>query len=162
MVFPGSEPAIVIRLRVNGRAHEVDVDPQMPLLWVLRDELGLTGTKYGCGIAVCGACTVLIDGRATRSCAVTIGDLAGDVTTVEGVSTSDDLHPVQEEWIHHQVAQCGYCQPGQLMSAIALLEHTRSPSPDDIDLALSRNLCRCGTYGRIRQAIQAAAARRKP
>ena len=162
MVSPDKEPAAVIRLNVNGRTHDVDVDPQMPLLWVLRDELGLTGTKYGCGIAACGACTVLVDGRAVRSCAITIGDLAGDVTTIEGVGTPEEPHIAQEEWIRHQVAQCGYCQPGQLMSAIALLDQNGSPSPDDIDRALSQNLCRCGTYVRIRRAIQAAATRLKP
>ncbi len=149
----------MIRLTVNGREHRVDVDPEMPLLWVLRDELGLTGTKYGCGISMCGACTVLVDGRAVRACAVRLGDLSGEVTTIEGVGTPGDLHVAQEEWIQHQVAQCGYCQPGQIMAAVSLLAQNSAPSDADIDQALDQNLCRCGTYGRIRQAIRSAAER---
>ena len=151
----------MIRLTVNGREHRVDVDPQMPLLWVLRDELGLTGTKYGCGIGLCGSCTVLVDGQATRSCAIPVGDLVGAVITIEGVGAPGDLHVAQEEWIRHQVAQCGYCQSGQIMAAVALLAQTSSPSDAEIDDALSQNLCRCGTYGRIRQAVRSAAERLK-
>lgn len=146
-------------MTVNGTEHHVDVDPKMPLLWVLRDELGLPGTKYGCGIAMCGACTVLVDGKATRSCAVEVGTLVGAVTTIEGVSPPEDLHVAQEEWIRHQVAQCGYCQSGQIMTAVALLAHTDSPSDADVDNAFSRHLCRCGTYARIRQAMKAARER---
>jgi isoquinoline 1-oxidoreductase alpha subunit len=151
----------LIRLNVNGREYRVDVDPEMPLLWVLRDELGLTGTKYGCGIAVCGACTVLVDGEAMRSCAISVGDLAGEVTTIEGVGTPDDLHVAQEEWIRHQVAQCGYCQPGQIMTAVSLLAQESSPADAEIDNALSKNLCRCGTYVRIRQAMKSTLERWK-
>ncbi len=149
----------MIRLRVNGSEYRVDVDAEMPLLWVLRDELGLTGTKYGCGIGMCGACSILVDGVALRSCTISVGDLAGEVTTIEGISTPDSLHVVQEEWIRHQVAQCGYCQSGQIVAAVALLAENRSPSNVEIDDALSANLCRCGTYVRIRQALKAAAER---
>lgn len=151
----------LIRLKVNGREHRVDVDPEMPLLWVLRDELGLTGTKYGCGIAVCGTCTVLVDGQAVRSCAISVGDLDGEVTTIEGIGTPDDLHVAQEEWIRHQVAQCGYCQPGQIMTAVSLLTQNGSPSDAEIDGAFSQNLCRCATYVRIRQAVKSTAERLK-
>jgi isoquinoline 1-oxidoreductase alpha subunit len=146
---------------VNGREYRVDVDPEMPLLWVLRDELELTGTKYGCGIAICGACTVLVDGEAIPSCAISVGDLAGEVTTIEGLGTPDDLHVAQEEWIRHQVAQCGYCQSGQIMTAASLLAQDTSPSDAAIDNALSENLCRCGTYVRIRKAMKSAAERLK-
>jgi isoquinoline 1-oxidoreductase alpha subunit len=148
-------------LRVNGRDYQVDVDPEMPLLWVLRDELGLNGTKFGCGIALCGSCTVLVGGEAVRSCALPVGDLAGEVTTIEGIGTPDDLHVAQEEWIRHQVAQCGYCQPGQIMTAVSLLARNPSPSDGEIDGAFSQNLCRCATYGRIRQAVQSTAERLK-
>lgn len=151
----------MIRLTVNGTDHRVDVAPEMPLLWVLRDELGLNGTKYGCGIAVCGACTVLVDGAARQSCAIPVGALQGKVTTIEGLGAPDDLHVAQAEWIRHQVAQCGYCQPGQIMTAVSLLEQNGSPSDAEIDKALSRNLCRCGTYVRIREATKAAASRIK-
>jgi isoquinoline 1-oxidoreductase alpha subunit len=147
-----------MKLTVNGTEHDVDVLPEMPLLWVLRDELKLTGTKYGCGIAQCGACTVHIDGVAVRSCQVAIGDLDGDVTTVEGLGTPDAMHAVQEAWVAHQVAQCGYCQSGQIMQAASLILDRPDPSDDDIDLAMSGNLCRCGTYPRIRAAVKTAAA----
>jgi isoquinoline 1-oxidoreductase alpha subunit len=146
-----------ISLIINGMAHAVDVEPETPLLWVLRDSLKLTGTKYGCGIAQCGACTVLIDGRATRSCSIPASDAAGKaVTTIEGLST-DGTHPVQLAWIEFDVPQCGYCQSGQIMSATALLEGTKSPTDADIDAAMSGNICRCATYQRIRAAIHRAA-----
>jgi isoquinoline 1-oxidoreductase alpha subunit len=149
----------LIRLIVNGAEYHVDADERMPLLWALRDELGLTGTKYGCGIGVCGSCSVLVDGVAMRSCAISIGDVAGEITTIEGIGTPQALHVVQEEWIRHQVAQCGYCQPGQIITAVALLAENSSPSDAEIDDALSDNLCRCGTYPRIRQAVKSAAER---
>ncbi len=149
----------MIRLTINGAEHQVDVDPEMPLLWVLRDELGLTGTKYGCGIAVCGACTVLVDGVSMRSCALRVGSVIGPVTTIEGVAEPGRLHVVQDEWIRHQVSQCGYCQPGQIMTAVSLLARKSAPTDDEIDRVLSDNLCRCGTYERIRQAVKAAAGR---
>ena len=144
-------------LTVNGTAHEIDLPGEVPLLWVLRDALNLTGTKYGCGVAACGACTVQIDGEAVRSCQVALGDVWGDVTTIEGLGTTDNLTRLQQAWIDHQVAQCGYCQSGQIMQAAALLAET--PQPDDaaIDAAMAGNLCRCGTYPRIRAAIRAAA-----
>ena len=148
-----------MKLTVNGTEHEVDVDPNMPLLWVLRDEIGLTGTKYGCGIAQCGACTVHIDGQAVRSCQVAVGDLAGDVTTIEGIGNPETLHAVQEAWVEHQVAQCGYCQSGQIMQAASMLEINPDPSDDVIDAVMSGNLCRCGTYPRIRAAVKTAAAK---
>lgn len=148
-----------MKLTVNGKSHEVDVAEDMPLLWVLRDELGITGPKYGCGIAMCGACTVHVDGVAVRSCALSVGDVAGDVTTIEGLGTPEALHAVQEAWVEHQVAQCGYCQPGQIMSAAALLEGNPDPADADIDEALSGNLCRCGTYPRIRAAVKTAAGK---
>ena len=147
----------MIVLRINGAVHEVDVDEDMPLLWVLRDELGLVGTKYGCGKGLCGACGVLVDGYAVRSCAIGAGSVTGEVTTVEGVGSADALHAVQASWIDHQVAQCGYCQPGMIIAAIALLDHNPSPTDEDIDVALSSNLCRCGTYTRVRAAIKSAA-----
>ncbi|MDP2122179.1 MAG: (2Fe-2S)-binding protein [Hoeflea sp.] len=146
-----------MRLTVNGTSREVDVEPDMPLLWVLRDELGITGVKYGCGIAQCGACTVHVDGIPVRSCQLAVGDLEGAVTTIEGLGTPGSLHAVQAAWIEHQVAQCGYCQSGQIMSAAALLAENSNPSDADIDDAMSGNLCRCGTYPRIREAIKAAA-----
>jgi isoquinoline 1-oxidoreductase alpha subunit len=149
----------LIRLEINGIEYNVDVDPAMPLLWVLRDELGLTGTKYGCGIGVCGSCSVLVDGVAQRACAIPVGQVSGAVTTIEGIGTPDNLHVVQEEWIRHQVAQCGYCQSGQIVNAVALLAQNSSPSDEDIDAALSDNLCRCATYVRIRQAVRSAAER---
>ena len=151
----------MIHVKVNGTDHEVDVDPEMPLLWVLRDELGLNGTKYGCGIAACGSCTVLIDGEPAPSCAISIRDVDGEVTTIEGIGSEDDLHIIQKEWIRHQVSQCGYCQPAQIISAVSLLERTPSPSDAEIDRAMSDVLCRCGTYDRIRQAVKSAADRLK-
>jgi isoquinoline 1-oxidoreductase subunit alpha len=146
-----------MRLRVNGEDVVVDAPADMPLLWALRDVLGLTGTKYGCGMAQCGACTVHLDGRATRSCVLPVGAV-GDraVTTIEGLSP-DGRHPVQIAWIDVDVVQCGFCQPGQIMSAAALLAELPDPSDDDIDAAMSGNLCRCGTYQRIRAAVRRAA-----
>ncbi|ARE81788.1 isoquinoline 1-oxidoreductase subunit alpha [Roseovarius mucosus] len=147
-----------MQLTVNGTAHSLeDLEPEMPLLWALRDVLGLTGPKYGCGIAQCGACTVHIDGVATRSCQVAVGDVWGPVTTIEGLGTPDVPHPVQAAWIAHQVAQCGYCQSGQIMQAASLLSETPDPTDTEIDDALSGNLCRCGTYPRIREAVKTAA-----
>lgn len=148
-----------MKLTVNGTEHEVDVPPEMPLLWVLRDTLGLMGTKYGCGTAQCGACTVHVDGIAVRSCQLAVEDLEGEVTTIEGLGTLDDPHPVQAAWATHQVAQCGYCQSGQIMQAASFLSLTPEPSDEEIDAALSGNLCRCGTYLRIRAATRDAAKR---
>jgi isoquinoline 1-oxidoreductase alpha subunit len=148
-----------MRLSVYGRDYDVDVEPEMPLLWVLRDELGITGPKYGCGKALCGACTVHIDGVATRSCVTPASAVAGPVTTIEGLGTPAALHAVQAAWVEHQVAQCGYCQSGQIMSAAALLAQNKAPTDAEIDSALSDNLCRCGTYPRIRAAVHAAAKR---
>ncbi len=146
-----------LTLNVNGRAHEVDVEPEMPLLWVLREALGLTGTKYGCGIAQCGACTVHVDGQPVRSCSVPAASVAGRrVITIEGLSP-DASHPVQQAWIEHTVPQCGYCQSGQIMAAAALLARSPDPSDAEIDAAMAGNLCRCGTYPRIRKAIHRAA-----
>jgi len=147
-----------MQLTVNGTAREVDVTPDMPLLWVLRDELGITGPKYGCGIAQCGACTVHVDGLAVRSCQLAVGDIeGGEVTTIEGLAKPSGLHAVQQAWIEHQVAQCGYCQSGQIMQAASFLETNPAPTDDDIDAEMSANLCRCGTYPRIRAAIRSAA-----
>jgi len=149
----------VVRIEVNGRAFDVDVDDDTPLLWVLRDHLGLTGTKFGCGVAQCGACTVHVDGAARRSCVLPIATIAGaKVTTIEALATPNQLHAVQEAWLAENVPQCGYCQAGQIMSAVALLAANPAPSDDDIDSALSANLCRCGTYPRIRRAVHRAAA----
>lgn len=141
---------------VNGVQQTVDVDPSKPLLWVIREQLALTGTKFGCGIAQCGACTVHIDGEATRSCVTPISAIEGkQVTTIEGLrSESGDLHPLQQAWIDHQVPQCGYCQSGQLMSASALLASNPNPNDSEIDSAMQGNICRCGMYGRIRGAIK--------
>ncbi len=147
-----------MELTVNGVAHEVDVEDDMPLLWVLRDELGITGPKYGCGIAQCGACTVHIDGLAVRSCSLRAVDVDGEVTTIEGLGTPEALHVVQAAWIEHQVAQCGYCQSGQIMAAASFLEGNSSPTDAEIDAVMSANLCRCGTYPRIRAAVKTAAA----
>ncbi|HUJ62065.1 MAG TPA: (2Fe-2S)-binding protein [Kofleriaceae bacterium] len=148
-----------MRIEVNGRAFDVDVDDDTPLLWVLRDHLGLTGTKFGCGVAQCGACTVHVDGAARRSCVLPIATIAGaKVTTIEALATPNQLHAVQEAWLAENVPQCGYCQAGQIMSAVALLAANPAPSDDDIDSALSANLCRCGTYPRIRRAVHRAAA----
>lgn len=145
-------------LTVNGTSHRVDLPDGVPLLWVLRDALGLTGTKYGCGVAACGACTVHIDGEAARSCQVALADVWGPVTTIEGLGSPAALHAVQAAWVAHQVAQCGYCQSGQIMQAASLLAETPAPSDADIDAAMSGNLCRCGTYPRIRAAVHAAAS----
>lgn len=145
-----------MQLTVNGEAHEVDVEDNMPLLWVLRDELGLTGTKYGCGIAQCGACTVHMNGMAVRSCQLPIGSVSGDITTIEGLGTPDALHVVQQAWVEHQVAQCGYCQSGQIMAAAGLLQRNNNPDDELIDSVMSANLCRCGTYPRIRAAVKSA------
>ena len=141
---------------VNGVQQTVDVDPGKPLLWVLREQLQLTGTKFGCGIAQCGACTVHLDGRAVRSCITTIASVEGrQVTTIEGLAAGpDQLHPLQQAWIDHQVPQCGYCQSGQLMSASALLSSNPNPTDDEINQAMRGNVCRCGMYGRIRDAIK--------
>ena len=148
-----------MRLKVNGKAYDVDVDEDQPLLWVLRDHLGLTGTKFGCGVAQCGACTVHVKGQARRSCVMPVGERAGaSITTIESLATGDQLHAVQEAWLAENVPQCGYCQAGQIMSTVALLAANPAPSDDDIDSALSANLCRCGTYPRIRRAVHRAAA----
>ncbi|RID91078.1 (2Fe-2S)-binding protein [Gemmobacter lutimaris] len=147
-----------MRLNVNGTMHEVDVEPDMPLLWVLRDELGLTGTKYGCGIAQCGACTVWLGGEAMRSCQIPAAEAEGaEITTIEGLGTPAALHAVQAAWLEGQVAQCGYCQSGQIMQAAALLAQTPNPSDAEIDEVMAGNLCRCGTYPRIRAAVHRAA-----
>lgn len=149
-------------LTVNGAAHSVDLPGDTPLLWVLRDGLNMTGTKFGCGVAACGACTVHIDGVAARSCQTWLEDAAGaSVTTIEGLGAPDNLHIVQQAWLTHQVAQCGYCQSGQIMQAAALLAENASPTDAEIDEAMGGNLCRCGTYPRIRAAVHAAAAAMK-
>lgn len=148
-------------LTINGTSHNVDLPDDVPLLWVLRDAVGLTGTKFGCGVAACGACTVHIDGEAVRSCQVALADVWGDVTTVEGLGTPENLHAIQSAWIEHQVAQCGYCQSGQIMQAADLLANNPAPTDQDIDDAMQGNLCRCGTYPRIRAAIHTAAANLK-
>ncbi len=146
----------MITLTINGVSRTVDVDPETPLLWVLRDTCGLTGTKFGCGITYCGACTVHLDGAAVRSCGTPVSDAAGKkVTTIEGLASQG--HPLLKAWVTECVSQCGYCQPGQIMSAAALLARTPAPTDDDIDKAMSGNLCRCGTYQRIRAAIHTAA-----
>ena len=147
-----------MRLTVNGAAIEIDAEPEMPLLWALRDKAGILGPKFGCGIAACGACTVLVDGEPVRSCVMPVGQVSGEVTTIDGLSDGDTLHAVQQAWLDEQVAQCGYCQAGQIMSAVALLKWTPNPTDEDIDNAMAGNLCRCGTYPRIRAAIKRAAA----
>ena len=148
---------MAIELTLNDQAVSLDVEPDMPLLWAIRDLQGLTGTKYGCGKALCGACSVHVDGQVMRSCVVPVSAAAGrNVTTIEGLA-EDGNHPVQVVWRELNVAQCGYCQPGQIMSAVALLERTPKPSDDEIDAAMSGNICRCGTYTRIRQAIHKVA-----
>jgi isoquinoline 1-oxidoreductase subunit alpha len=147
----------MLRLNVNGKAVETDVDPQTPLLWVLRDTLGMTGTKYGCGMALCGACTVHLNGQPVRSCTTLVGDVGEQpITTIEGLS-ADRSHPVQQAWLELDVPQCGYCQSGQIMSAAALLAQNPAPSDQQIDTAMAGNICRCGTYPRIRAAIHRAA-----
>ncbi|MDB4953785.1 MAG: (2Fe-2S)-binding protein [Myxococcales bacterium] len=149
----------MVKLVVNGRSVEVDADDDKPLLWVLRDDLHLTGTKFGCGVAQCGACTVHVDGQAKRSCVMPVGEIAGkSVTTIEGIGSPETFHAVQTAWIEENVPQCGYCQAGQIMSTVALLAANPAPTDEDIDSALSANLCRCGTYPRIRRAVHRAAA----
>tara|TARA_R110000796_G_scaffold86806_3_gene187691 strand:- start:4417 stop:4875 length:459 start_codon:yes stop_codon:yes gene_type:complete len=150
-----------MKLTVDGTTHEVDVEEDMPLLWVLRDELGITGPKYGCGIAQCGACTVHVDGVAVRSCQLAASDVDGAVTTINGLGIPAARHAVQEAWIELQVAQCGYCQSGQIMQAAAFLDVNSSPTDTEIDAAMSGNLCRCGTYPRIREAVKSAALKLK-
>jgi isoquinoline 1-oxidoreductase alpha subunit len=148
----------VITLKVNGEDREVDVEPEVPLLWVIRDTLKLTGTKYGCGIAQCGACTVHLDGQPVRSCVTPVSAVGtAEVRTIESLSGDAGAHPVQKAWLELDVVQCGYCQSGQIMAATALLETTPDPTDDDIDAAMNGNLCRCGTYPRIRAAVKRAA-----
>jgi len=147
-----------MQLTINGDTVDLDVDPAMPLLWALRDVAGLKGTKFGCGVASCGACMVIVDGVATFSCVTAVGDVEGEIRTIEGLAADGVLHPVQQAWIDEQVPQCGYCQSGQIMSAVALLEENPNPTDDDINSAMSGNLCRCGTYSRIRAAIKRAAS----
>ena len=150
----------MIDVSVNGKTQRLDVEPETPLLWVIRETLGLTGTKFGCGMALCGACTVHLDGAAVRSCVTPVSAARGKrVTTIEGLPSGGRLHPVQDAWIEQDVPQCGYCQSGQVMSAAALLSKQKDPTDADIDAAMSGNICRCGTYQRIRAAIKLAAAR---
>jgi isoquinoline 1-oxidoreductase subunit alpha len=152
----------MITVTINKQDHEVDVPREMPLLWVLRDVIGLTGTKFGCGIAQCGACTVHVDGQAVRSCVLPVGSLAGrTVTTIEAIGGTPSGKRIQDAWLDIEVVQCGYCQSGQIMSASALLDHVPNPSDADIDAAMAGNICRCGTYVRIRQAIKQAATGQK-
>ncbi|MFI0842629.1 (2Fe-2S)-binding protein [Mesorhizobium sp. IMUNJ 23232] len=146
-----------MRLIVDGNPTEINADPEMPLLWALRDIAGKTGPKFGCGIAMCGACTVHVGGMPVRSCVTPIGAVDGEVLTIEGLAQGGKLHPVQQAWLEEQVAQCGYCQAGQIMSAVALLDQVADPTDDDIDAAMSGNLCRYGTYPKIRAAIRKAA-----
>jgi isoquinoline 1-oxidoreductase alpha subunit len=147
----------MVNIKVNGTSHQLDVESETPLLWVLREEVGLTGTKFGCGIAACGACTVHINGQAVRSCSVTVGSLEGaEITTIEGLS-SDSRHPVQQAWLTEEVPQCGYCQSGQIMATAAYLKSNPNPTDADIDANLT-NICRCGTYERLRRAVHRAAA----
>jgi isoquinoline 1-oxidoreductase alpha subunit len=147
----------MIRLSINGKTHEVDVDPSTPLLWVLREQVGLTGTKYGCGVALCGACTVHIDGAAVRSCSQPVSAAAGKrITTIEGLAAGGVLHKVQKAWLDHEVPQCGYCQPGMIMAVAALLKEKPKPTDADISSRIT-NICRCGTFQQVRAAIHAAA-----
>lgn len=149
----------MVQLKINGKPTRLDVDPNTPLLWAVREQVGLTGTKFGCGIAMCGACTMHVDGQPVRSCSTPLAVAEGaEVTTIEGIANPDGtLHAVQEAWIKHQVPQCGYCQSGQIMSAVALLRDKPNPTDDDINTAMSGNVCRCGMYDRIRAAIKTAA-----
>jgi isoquinoline 1-oxidoreductase alpha subunit len=150
----------MIRLTVNGRLRQVDVEPEMPLLWVLRDELNVKGPKFGCGVGQCGACTVHVNGEPVRSCSLPVSEAAGKrIVTIEGLAPNGRLHPVQQAWIDQQVPQCGYCQGGQILTAVALLRRNPQPSDREIDEAMT-NLCRCGSYARIRQAIHAAAKKK--
>ena len=150
----------MITLKVNGETHSLDVETEMPLLWAIRNEIGLTGTKYGCGIAQCGACTVLVDGKAVRSCTLPVSGAQGhEITTIEGLSQGDTLTKVQAAWVAVDVPQCGYCQSGEILSATALLNRTPTPDESDIDAAMAGNICRCGTYVRIRRAIRRAAGK---
>ncbi|RED13183.1 (2Fe-2S)-binding protein [Pontivivens insulae] len=144
-----------MQLRINGEIRTFDAEPDTPLLWVLRDILDIKGPKFGCGVAACGACTVLVDGQPVRSCSYPVDGVEGEITTIEGISNGDTLHRVQEAWIEHQVPQCGYCQSGQILAAVALLGAVPEPTDEDIDLAMT-NLCRCGTYPRIKAAIKTA------
>jgi isoquinoline 1-oxidoreductase alpha subunit len=149
----------MINLNINGKSHQVDVEPDTPLLWVIRDTIGMTGTKFGCGIAQCGACTVHINGEATRSCSVPVSDAAGKtITTIEGLAPNGKLHKVQQAWVDNDVPQCGYCQSGMIMAVAALLQKKPNPTDADIDNEIT-NICRCGTYQNIRAAIHAAAAK---
>ena len=146
-----------MKLTINGKVHDVDVDPNTPLLWAIREQVGLTGTKYGCGVAQCGACTVHIDGSPIRSCSIPAGAVAGrKITTIEGLASGSTLHKVQKAWIDHEVPQCGYCQSGMIMAAAALLKAKPKPTDADIDAAMT-NICRCGTFQEVRKAIHAAA-----
>ena len=146
-----------LTLDINGKTHEVDVDPKTPVLWVLRDHLNLVGTKYGCGIAQCGACTILLEGNAVRSCVLPVTAVANKaITTIEGLSENGD-HPVQKAWLEHDVPQCGYCQSGQILTAVALLKRNPDPTDEEIETAMNGNLCRCGTYHRIKAAVKTAA-----
>ncbi len=148
-----------MQIRLNGKTIQLDIDPEMPLLWAIRDEIGLKGTKFGCGKGLCGACTVHLNGSAIRSCITPISAVDGqEITTIEGLADGDSLHPLQQSWIKHNVPQCGYCQSGQLMSASSLLASNANPSDSDIDNAMSGNICRCGTYPRIRAAIKEASS----
>ena len=149
----------MITLKINGKTHQIEVDPMTPLLWVIRENIGLTGTKFGCGIAQCGACTVHIDGKAVRSCISPVGTMEGkEITTIEGIGDeTSELHPVQQAWIDEQVPQCGYCQSGQIMSAIALLNENPNPDDETINQAMKGNICRCGMYSRIKKGIKKAA-----
>lgn len=147
-----------MRLSINGKPHDLDVEPEMPLLWVIRDVVNLTGTKFSCGVAACGACTVLIDGQPVRTCVTPVGTVSetAEITTIEGLASGEELTPVQAAWVEHQVPQCGFCQSGQILAATALLSQTPDPTDDEIDAAMT-NICRCGSYPRIRKAIHAAA-----
>jgi len=149
----------MLEVTINDETRKLDIDPNTPLLWVIREQFQLMGTKFGCGIAQCGACTVHIDGTAVRSCVTMVGSVAGKkVNTIESIAKNGDLHPIQQAWIDEQVPQCGYCQSGQIMSALALLEGNANPTDEDIDVAMRGNICRCGTYSRIRSAIKRVAS----
>ena len=154
----------MVALNINGNNRDLNIDPDKPLLWAIREDLGLTGTKYGCGASLCGACTVTVDGKAVRSCVTSVSAVEGqEVKTIESLKSPDGtLHALQQAWIDHQVPQCGYCQSGQLMSAAALLKANPSPSDEDIDSAMAGNVCRCGMYGRIKSAIKSAAGNAAP